>query len=54
MPVSPVIYDGHRWLVAGWADADWVRIGQVFSLEPYGTPRRGTAALLVGLAQRDD
>jgi deazaflavin-dependent oxidoreductase (nitroreductase family) len=24
-PVSPVTYDGHRWLVAGWADADWVK-----------------------------
>lgn len=24
-PVSPVSYDGHRWLVAGWADADWVK-----------------------------
>jgi len=23
--VSPVTYDGHRWLVAGWADADWVK-----------------------------
>jgi deazaflavin-dependent oxidoreductase (nitroreductase family) len=24
-PVSPVRYAGHRWLVAGWADADWVK-----------------------------
>ena len=24
-PVSPVTHDGHRWLVAGWADADWVK-----------------------------
>jgi deazaflavin-dependent oxidoreductase (nitroreductase family) len=24
-PVSPVVYDDHRWLVAGWADADWVK-----------------------------
>ena len=24
-PVSPVSDDGHRWLVAGWADADWVK-----------------------------
>jgi deazaflavin-dependent oxidoreductase (nitroreductase family) len=24
-PVSPVMHDGHRWLVAGWADADWVK-----------------------------
>lgn len=24
-PVSPVSYDGQRWLVAGWPDADWVK-----------------------------
>jgi deazaflavin-dependent oxidoreductase (nitroreductase family) len=24
-PVSPVTCGGHRWLVAGWADADWVK-----------------------------
>ena len=24
-PVSPVQYDGYRWLIAGWADADWVK-----------------------------
>src|SRR5918911_4184514 len=24
-PVSPVAYDGQRWLIAGWADADWVK-----------------------------
>jgi deazaflavin-dependent oxidoreductase (nitroreductase family) len=24
-PVSPVRYGGHRWLVAGWADAGWVK-----------------------------
>jgi deazaflavin-dependent oxidoreductase (nitroreductase family) len=24
-PVSPVMHDGHRWLVAVWADADWVK-----------------------------
>ena len=24
-PVSPVQYDGERWLIAGWADADWVK-----------------------------
>jgi deazaflavin-dependent oxidoreductase (nitroreductase family) len=24
-PVSPVVHDGQRWLVAGWADADWVK-----------------------------
>jgi deazaflavin-dependent oxidoreductase (nitroreductase family) len=24
-PVSLVVYGGDRWLVAGWADADWVK-----------------------------
>ena len=24
-PVSPVSYAGHRWLIAGWPDADWVK-----------------------------
>ena len=24
-PVSPVEYEGQRWIVAGWADADWVK-----------------------------
>jgi deazaflavin-dependent oxidoreductase (nitroreductase family) len=24
-PVSPVTFDGRRWIVAGWADADWVK-----------------------------
>src|ERR687885_682784 len=24
-PWSPVTYSAHRWLVAGWADADWVK-----------------------------
>lgn len=24
-PVSPVAYDGHRWLISGFADADWVK-----------------------------
>ena len=24
-PVSPVTLDGHRWIVAGWPDADWVK-----------------------------
>src|SRR5438132_10122846 len=24
-PVSPVTHYGDRWLVAGWADADWVK-----------------------------
>ncbi len=24
-PVSPVEHDSQRWLIAGWADADWVK-----------------------------
>jgi hypothetical protein len=24
-PVSPLDYDGHRWLVAGFVEADWVK-----------------------------
>src|SRR5207244_4644754 len=38
-PVSPVTYDGHRWLVAGWADADWVK-----NLRASGRARRAAIA----------
>ena len=24
-PVSPVSHGGHRWIIAGWPDADWVK-----------------------------
>ena len=56
-PVSPIQYDGQRWLIAGWADADWVknlrasgwatltkgtRVERIRAVET--TPKQGAAA----------
>ena len=64
-PVSPVDYDHQRWLIAGWADADWVknlrasgwatltkgtRIEQIRAVEV--TPTQGAAALRAFVQER--
>jgi deazaflavin-dependent oxidoreductase (nitroreductase family) len=64
-PVSPVQHDGQRWLVAGWADADWVknlrasgwatltkgtRVERIRAVE--ATPTQGAAALRAFVQER--
>jgi deazaflavin-dependent oxidoreductase (nitroreductase family) len=64
-PVSPVRYDGQRWLIAGWADADWVKnlrasgwaaltkgthIERIRVVEV--TPKQGAAALRAFVQER--
>jgi deazaflavin-dependent oxidoreductase (nitroreductase family) len=64
-PVSPVTSGGQRWLVAGWADADWVknlratgsatltkgtRVEQIRAVEV--TPEQGVPALRAFVQER--